>query len=136
MPNFLTKLCIVVILFLSFMLGVFVWGEGLITWHVFGVVIVILLVFKASRSRGTYSEELHPHLSTFRPGFKFWFFDLHLRHSLDGPKVFGGMTFAHRRDINCYGCRADSGRLSPQMALNNSSYAPILYAYATLPIER
>ena len=31
-----------VILFLSFMLGVFVWSEGLITWLVFVVVIVTL----------------------------------------------------------------------------------------------
>jgi len=43
-------------------------------------------------------------------------------------KVFGGG----------HGCgyRADSGWLSTQAVLNNSSYVAILSAYAIVPIER
>lgn len=55
-------------------------------------------------------------------------------------KVFGGGVWVdnfptHGKDIHFYGCRAESGWLSTQVVLNNSSYVPILYAYAFVPIE-
>lgn len=81
--------CLLVILFLSVMLGVFVWGEGLITWLVF-VAVIVTLGFQSLQVKRNLTWVAYLHLP---PGVKSWLLNLKLGHRWDETESLwlGGM---------------------------------------------